>query len=314
MSAGLYCRRSGGVQVVALSPVQRILPTGRPRAPARGGRVRQLTKGHHHMTIRQKLATIVLGCAVLSGGARRRRRRFGQCGAGAEPCRSRHAPMRSPPPPPPRSRRWAPISSPFGSATCRPPPPPAWRSMALALHALGPAPIDHIRSPSCRRSPRSACRTIATPARSASPSTARGSRPMRWAQAGFDLAHHSTTQLRNAAPRTIDHGAGRRSGVLPRSRHAVARRRQLIVHAPYRGHPVEVGEVSSRRVKRVKFGDPSALSAQPWIGPSASRSDGVARPVRRAMISAQIEIAVSSGVRAPRSRPIGDINRSICSG
>ena len=31
------------------------------------------------------------------------------------------------------------------------------------------------------------------------------------------------------------------------------------------------------------------------------------------MISAQIEIAVSSGVRAPMSSPIGDISRSICS-
>jgi hypothetical protein len=29
------------------------------------------------------------------------------------------------------------------------------------------------------------------------------------------------------------------------------------------------------------------------------------------MISPQIEIAVSSGVRAPMSRPIGDINRCI---
>ena len=36
---------------------------------------------------------------------------------------------------------------------------------------------------------------------------------------------------------------------------------------------------------------------------------GTPRPVRRAMISAQIETAVSSGVRAPRSRPIGDISR-----
>ncbi|MEZ5296425.1 MAG: hypothetical protein R2697_09215 [Ilumatobacteraceae bacterium] len=42
-----------------------------------------------------------------------------------------------------------------------------------------------------------------------------------------------------------------------------------------------------------------------------SRKDGVTRPVRRAMISAQIEIAVSSRcVRAPRSRPTGDISRS----
>jgi hypothetical protein len=31
------------------------------------------------------------------------------------------------------------------------------------------------------------------------------------------------------------------------------------------------------------------------------------------MISAQIEIAVSSGVRAPMSRPIGDMTRSMSS-
>ena len=43
-----------------------------------------------------------------------------------------------------------------------------------------------------------------------------------------------------------------------------------------------------------------------WIGPSVSRSGRAsARPVRWAMISAQIDTAVSSGVRAPRSSPIG---------
>ena len=49
---------------------------------------------------------------------------------------------------------------------------------------------------------------------------------------------------------------------------------------------------------------------QAWIGPSPSRRTGRGCPVRRAMISAQIEIAVSSGVRAPMSSPIGDISRS----
>ena len=37
---------------------------------------------------------------------------------------------------------------------------------------------------------------------------------------------------------------------------------------------------------------------------------GAFLPVRIAMISAQIEIAVSSGVLAPRSSPIGDMTLS----
>jgi hypothetical protein len=31
----------------------------------------------------------------------------------------------------------------------------------------------------------------------------------------------------------------------------------LIVHAPYRGQPVEVDQISKRHVKRVKFADPA---------------------------------------------------------
>src|SRR5581483_1021605 len=45
-------------------------------------------------------------------------------------------------------------------------------------------------------------------------------------------------------------------------------------------------------------------------GPSVSRREGAWRPVRLAMISAQIDTAVSSGVRAPRSSPMGDIIRA----
>src|ERR1039458_9606602 len=36
-----------------------------------------------------------------------------------------------------------------------------------------------------------------------------------------------------------------------------------------------------------------------WIGPAPSRSEGALTPARREMISAQIDTAVSSGVRAP---------------
>src|SRR5687767_3439445 len=47
-----------------------------------------------------------------------------------------------------------------------------------------------------------------------------------------------------------------------------------------------------------------------WMGPSVSRSEGNARPVRLAMISAQMDTAVSSGVRPPRSSPMGDMRRT----
>ena len=46
-----------------------------------------------------------------------------------------------------------------------------------------------------------------------------------------------------------------------------------------------------------------------WIAPSVSESGRPAPSQRRAMISAAIEIAVSSGVLAPRSSPIGDDSR-----
>ena len=56
---------------------------------------------------------------------------------------------------------------------------------------------------------------------------------------------------------------------------------------------------------------------QPWIDPSVSRRDGAGRPVRRAMISAQIEMAVSSGVRGAdveadgRHHPLRDQRRRL---
>jgi cell wall-associated NlpC family hydrolase len=79
-----------------------------------------------------------------------------------------------------------------------------------------------------------------------------------WAQAGFDLARHSTTQLRNAAPRTSTTAQAGDLVYYPGHVMLWLGVDALIVHAPYRGHPVEVGEISSRRVKRVKFGDPTA--------------------------------------------------------
>ena len=55
-------------------------------------------------------------------------------------------------------------------------------------------------------------------------------------------------------------------------------------------------------------------SHQAWMGPAPSWSEGALRPVRRAMISAQIEMAVSSGERAPMSRPIGAMIRARSTG
>src|SRR5438067_841535 len=50
-----------------------------------------------------------------------------------------------------------------------------------------------------------------------------------------------------------------------------------------------------------------------WMAPSLSRRLGAWRPVRRAMISPHMETAVSSGVRAPMSRPMGAITRASSS-
>ena len=95
-----------------------------------------------------------------------------------------------------------------------------------------------------------------------------------------------------------------------------------IIHSVQRGRTVEIDTISGRRINSVRFGDPRPTSPpihpaapttlvghgrQEWMAPVPSRSDGTRRPVRRAMISAQIDTAVSSGVRAPMSRPIGDM-------
>ena len=78
-----------------------------------------------------------------------------------------------------------------------------------------------------------------------------------WGQSGVELAHHSTTQLRNAAARTIDTAQAGDLVYYPGHVMMWLGVDNLIVHAPYRGHPVEVGEISNRRVKRAKFGDPT---------------------------------------------------------
>jgi cell wall-associated NlpC family hydrolase len=77
-----------------------------------------------------------------------------------------------------------------------------------------------------------------------------------WAQSGIALARNSSAQLRNAAVRTL--GSAQAGDLVYYPGHVMIWLGvdNLIVHAPYRGHPVEVGDISNRHVKRAKFGNP----------------------------------------------------------
>jgi len=79
-----------------------------------------------------------------------------------------------------------------------------------------------------------------------------------WAQSGYDLARHSSTQLRNAEKRTIDTAEAGDLVYYPGHVMLWLGVDNLIVHAPYPRHPVNVDVISTRRMKRVKFGDPTA--------------------------------------------------------
>ena len=78
-----------------------------------------------------------------------------------------------------------------------------------------------------------------------------------WAQAGFEIAHQSRAQLRAAALRTPDTSQAGDLVYYPGHVMLWLGIDNLIVHAPYRGHPVEVDQISTRRIKRVKFADPT---------------------------------------------------------
>ncbi len=69
------------------------------------------------------------------------------------------------------------------------------------------------------------------------------------------------------------------------------------------------GSSRTSRTPRTKLVQP--LRSRGWIGPVVSRSGADGRPARTATISARIEIAVSSGVRPPMSRPQGAWIRAI---
>ena len=77
-----------------------------------------------------------------------------------------------------------------------------------------------------------------------------------WGQTGVELAHRSTTQLRNAAERTIDTAQAGDLVYYPGHVMLWLGVDNLIVHAPQRGRDVEVGHVTARRLKSVKFGNP----------------------------------------------------------
>ena len=77
-----------------------------------------------------------------------------------------------------------------------------------------------------------------------------------WGQSGVELAHRSTTQLRNAAARTIDTAQAGDLVYYPGHVMLWLGVDNLIVHAPQRGRDVEVGHVTARRLKRVMFANP----------------------------------------------------------
>ncbi|HEY7625784.1 MAG TPA: NlpC/P60 family protein [Ilumatobacteraceae bacterium] len=79
-----------------------------------------------------------------------------------------------------------------------------------------------------------------------------------WGQAGVELARRSTTQLRNAAARKLDTAQAGDLVYYPGHVMIWLGVDNMIVHAPYRGRPVEVDFVTKRHLKRLKFGNPVA--------------------------------------------------------
>jgi cell wall-associated NlpC family hydrolase len=77
-----------------------------------------------------------------------------------------------------------------------------------------------------------------------------------WGQSGVELARNSGAQLRNAGARTRETAQAGDLVYYPGHVMLWLGIDNLIVHAPNRGHDVEVGHVSDRRVRRIKFGNP----------------------------------------------------------
>ena len=250
-----------------------------------------------------------------------------------------------PPPPPSRPGRHS-----RGRGARRPAPPAAWRRSCRRGgasrrrrgrrrrrrdgHTARRTPAARPRTPSPPRPPRRGC------AASARSSAARS----RYASAS--VLSNTTTSSASRAKRA------RRSAsvatAMARSGVALALEVQLPdgVDGPHRGlTPVDDGHSAEvpahalpppatspverwstgadRRTARRRMLRPSPGAGQPAVRrgrrrrgwrPRVSRRFGARRPVRSAMISAQIDTAVSSGVRAPMSRPMGAITRSRSAG
>jgi cell wall-associated NlpC family hydrolase len=79
-----------------------------------------------------------------------------------------------------------------------------------------------------------------------------------WGHVGVELARNSRAQLRNAVPRTRE--TAQAGDLLWYPGHVMIWLGvdNFIVHAKQRGSDVEVGHVTDRRVRRLKFADPIA--------------------------------------------------------
>ncbi len=77
-----------------------------------------------------------------------------------------------------------------------------------------------------------------------------------WGHSGVELARNSRAQLRNASARTRLSAQAGDLVYYPGHVMLWLGVDNLIVHAPQRGRDVEVGHVTDRRVKRVKFANP----------------------------------------------------------
>ena len=77
-----------------------------------------------------------------------------------------------------------------------------------------------------------------------------------WGQSGIELARNSSAQMRNAAARTRESAQAGDLVYYPGHVMMWLGVDNLIVHAPQSGRDVEVGHITDRRIKRVKFGNP----------------------------------------------------------
>ncbi len=77
-----------------------------------------------------------------------------------------------------------------------------------------------------------------------------------WSQSGIVLPRQSSSQIHLAAPVTRDQAQAGDLVYYPGHVMMYLGVDNAIVHAPYTGSNVEVGTVSSRHIKRLKFGNP----------------------------------------------------------